>query len=1502
MSVNQRHSLLEHADLFFNDLCGPYDRRPGIQARQQARPSPRSAGPVDVFDRLVHQQASESEVFFDDDGDSIARGPWRVIAMPHSSTPLAEIHHGDLVIQRALGEGRLVALRVVGDDVEASALYDSNGVIRRDTIVLREVRPATAPPMWAAPVDSPVEIPEDIPSVVGSPRRTEAEWWQAASAGFIGKIPRRTDVKTGSEALASLMEPSSSPKDWDANLAARNSRDLTLLKEIINGNFPGFLREGAVVTVKFRGKDGADHTINYQVMKEYLAVGNIRDHVTVPLQPGTAQKIADQFGCILPTAKMVEQIFDAAGAKLNAPTRGYWSKTYDPTTDKKLVTHEYDSYLKRNDRQVSTASYLEHNLAVKQQLSAMGVDRAKGMPLVAGHKKDLVIAARPNPKKLQFYGFFLVTKQKDGTVTGKPIQAQSGRNIADNAHDPSYVDYSHGVRLVSGSMLVDGAEMTAAEVLAHKVYSWGLSSEGPIKSPRVPGVPLPPSYESIEALSGDVGQTALQDVAPDPRTKPGAVTTLPLTKSPPHLEIVAATNAPLINARWSVHQKGRVFQGIVDSNGSTGPIDRVAGKFDPQQPFTLHVEGCVCNIVSGAALLADEAGVEYGGQFLDWHAADDADFRKSSAFWDLYKKVRTHRESLGVFRFIQHDHVMRRPVRMLARRSSAKFEARPLAIRVGPLVRYVDQRRALVWLELDTPGLVRITVGKATDQNQLPRAANTPASTKDWYATTVRVGGRHYAMVCLDGLDVDTAYQYTIALAPQPPIGPLPFAQREFTEAVFPRVQIYGGPAKNTLTSASLNGSEWFFFRTAPRSSESIRFAHGSCRKYPGDTDPEKRPDMLEVFGNDWLGKNSWTDWPQFFLHTGDQIYADDIGVQMATAILKHRFASVVPGPKPKTHTDVAFGAWAGRFGWRYKPKGPEPPPRPDLDDLRKLQPRVPLGTKHDIGYAIDQAMIARAQASFARTQGAPWFPYAQRVWNGLLWKIPDAEKEVPFVDLDGRHELMARQHYRHWGPPERNFRIEHPGAGDTEGVHAADYAEYAALYEQAWSVPGARKVLAHVPSFMIFDDHEVTDDWNADPEWLKIVHSTKDQARFWPMTMTDALCSYWIYQGWGNLAPEKWRDDPRVQILESCVKNGRDALPELRQLVSSRAVEVTARGGDFSKKLDWDYSLPTTGLPFFVLDLRTDRDVNGSGGVSPSKLQSIEQAIANSASPVAFLVLPVPFLLPDPILFAFRHPGFVARMAGARSTASFERDSDVEHPAGNPVWDQIKDLLKRLQQSSKLKTLVFISGDIHFSCNFDGQLKGSHRPPRMLQLISSGLRQSIAPDKRKKLRSAYQGWLNVIAGSDGVDDHRGVSITLGGLRTTRGTSVKLSNFILEPSLALVNARSWTDPKRGVSGSIPVVQQTSLVMEKVKVMEKGKLVDKDTLVAFTFLHETRPDGKALMSLYDPGLHYPNWPTDYPVATDGIGVTREHVETDEVSVSEPIVIEPTVDTAALAGGD
>ena len=894
--------------------------------------------------------------------------------------------------------------------------------------------------------------------------------------------------------------------------------------------------------------------------------------------------------------------------------------------------------------------------------------------------------------------------------------------------------------------------------------------------------------------------------------------------------VLDAAEKKLANAGYAVHQDGKTDSGTLNAAGEGSFV-----QVDPARPFRLHVDGRVCAIVEGAVLIHDDPAVEYGGQFVDWRLADTAD--ADLAFWRPYKDERKA-DPGGPMRFWQHDHIMRRPVKLRSVYASAGkapvFQAKPLCIRVGPLVRFTNESCALVWLELETPGLVRIRYRKADDQLAVPQAGKAlrELDMKSRYAATVRVGGRHFALVRIDGLAADTLYQYTIELAPLPAIGAIPQTDAQLATA-FPAApsQPVRESLTRQLTGASFRGDCWLFFRTLQPDYAQLRFAHGSCRKYPGDTAADGTapgPDMLAVFGTDWLAKQKLlTEWPRFFLHTGDQIYADQIGRTQGERIEQHRFAAVVPGPK--TGGNLGDGAWAGRFADRYVAIDPKRaariavPTQKLRERIRQLDPLIAKAAKdarvdpETIKWTREREDARKAlsqQAAFQRADSLvdPKRPmrFRQRIQNWLLWNLPYEKADSPEVALTGLRRRDAQRSY-------------HPSAGDDGGMHAADFAEFSYLHERAWSVEGARKTLAHLPSFMIFDDHEIADDWNFSDKWVDIAHgNAHDPYAMWPKTITDGLAAYWMYQGWGNLSPQTWASDPRVQILDRARASGKDALPALRQLILDRAGKPARPGADASKRLTWYYALPVRSPRFFVVDDRTEREVYGAGGPFQKQLQWLEAGLKAAPASAAFIVFPTPFLLPHPLSWAMAHPEFTRNIEfvykvltqgrlDLKTVERLKRDADMEHAAGNQVWDQMLRMLARIQDSvTPLKTIAFLSGDVHFSCSLDGQMQKLDSPaqPNLLQLVSSGLRAALNSAKKDQLRRGYSWFGFSLTGG-----HRGLKVRLGGLD---GPGREDPNFLFPTSVALVDVdvRNKTIDAR-LNHELPnvVIRQRHLVQQ-----------------------------------------------------------------------------------------
>jgi hypothetical protein len=222
-------------------------------------------------------------------------------------------------------------------------------------------------------------------------------------------------------------------------------REQAILNELLAGNLPGFLKNLIPVKLNYRPPGGKMVVATIFVMPEYLSIGTDTDFLRIPMNLHTAFAVASRMGFILPTRKIVNAIYEQAAFHL-AP---------EPMT--------------AGPQMRSTEYYETHNRKIDVQSRTLGV--AEGA-LVSGHKKDLVVTnlLASNPGKIAIYGWH--------RLNGIPIQPLS------TVHGVCYADYSHGVRLISETVLVDGEKHSVYDLLQDPVLSRALSDEGPILNLR----------------------------------------------------------------------------------------------------------------------------------------------------------------------------------------------------------------------------------------------------------------------------------------------------------------------------------------------------------------------------------------------------------------------------------------------------------------------------------------------------------------------------------------------------------------------------------------------------------------------------------------------------------------------------------------------------------------------------------------------------------------------------------------------------------------------------------------------------------------------------------------------------------------------------------------------------------------------------------------------------------------------------------------------------------
>ena len=132
--------------------------------------------------------------------------------------------------------------------------------------------------------------------------------------------------------------------------------------------------------------------------------------------------------------------------------------------------------------------------------------------------------------------------------------------------------------------------------------------------------------------------------------------------------------------------------------------------------------------------------------------------------------------------------------------------------------------------------------------------------------------------------------------------------------------------------------------------------------------------------------------------------------------------------------------------------------------------------------------------------------------------------------------------------------------------AHGANtFEDFALLYEYAWTKDkGVRQALAVIPTYMIFDDHEITNNWNISPTW-RAAALQKGLAQ----ALVDGLVAYWVYQGWGNLDRRTQSHlSPLLSIMQEAEQSGEDVLEALRTQIKQ---EMSGKAD-----LHWHYTIPT--------------------------------------------------------------------------------------------------------------------------------------------------------------------------------------------------------------------------------------------------------------------------------------------------------------------------------------
>ena len=365
----------------------------------------------------------------------------------------------------------------------------------------------------------------------------------------------------------------------------------------------------------------------------------------------------------------------------------------------------------------------------------------------------------------------------------------------------------------------------------------------------------------------------------------------------------------------------------------------------------------------------------------------------------------------------------------------------------------------------------------------------------------------------------------------------------------------------------------------------------------------------------------------------------------------------------------------------------------------------------------------------------------AQRAANGPTRELPDLL--LLLGDQVYADELSAAMRDR-----VRARRGLSEGAGD----HVADFEEYTWLYHESWSEPAVRWLLSTVPVGMVFDDHEVHDDWNASLSWLQEMRAKA----WWPDRIEGALMTYWCYQHLGNLPPEELERDMTFRAV-------RDTPGDAAQVLREHA----RRAVQDPSLVRWSFARDLGCARVVIIDSRAGRQL-GPGRRAmlddPEWAWVAEQLSCGTRHLLVGSSLPV--IGPQAVHYAEAWneavSGGVWGRRAARWAERMRLAMDLEHwPAFQHSFTALFGLLGEIgagRHGPPPATITLLSGDVHF-----GYLARIAFPRAagvrsvVWQATCSPLRNPLPPKLRLVTRGAFWRPLwalwRALARAAGVDD-----------------------------------------------------------------------------------------------------------------------------------------------------
>jgi hypothetical protein len=296
-------------------------------------------------------------------------------------------------------------------------------------------------------------------------------------------------------------------------------------------------------------------------------------------------------------------------------------------------------------------------------------------------------------------------------------------------------------------------------------------------------------------------------------------------------------------------------------------------------------------------------------------------------------------------------------------------------------------------------------------------------------------------------------------------------------------------------------------------------------------------------------------------------------------------------------------------------------------------------------------------------------------------------------------------------------------------GERVVDFEDYTRLYLESWSEPAIRWLLSTVSTAMIFDDHDVHDDWNISQAWLEEMRGHE----WWNEHIKAALASYWVYQHLGNLSPDSHQEDE----LLNRVKQADDA-EDLLEAFAFRADRETSG-------MRWSYCRDLGNTRLLVIDSRAGRVLEeGRRSMLDAEEWDWVHEHATGGFDHLLVATSLPWLLGRGMHFLEAWSEAVAGGAwggaAAGAAENLRQTADMEHWAAfQESFARLRELYRAVgtgERGEPPASIVTLSGDVHHAYLFEvGYPRGTGMRSNVWQAVCSPYRNPLEGRERQSIR-----------------------------------------------------------------------------------------------------------------------------------------------------------------------